>query len=697
MLRGTAAVVAASAALFFIARYGAVAIAACIIGACALVGVVALRYAARTASAEDPAVPLRHKYMHRALIVAAVAVFIIGGVWRIGQQTLVDEPLWLYKRIPKFWNNVAMHDWRGARVSDKPGVTVALLAGAGFHSGDNAVRYAEYKNYDYARNGTDGYNIERFFAAQRLPILLAVAALLPLFFFVLRSLVGAPTALLATIGIATQPVLLGMSRIINPDALLWAVAPLALVAFLAAVQPHTSRRKVVILGIIFGALFGLALLTKYVANILFIAVPLMAALVIVTGTSAGDRCIVARRAAGLFFGGTAIALAVVTMLYPYVWSAPQKQLLKLTLHSQAFGADHILALPYLAALGLTVVGGIVICVMVRRRGDIAHRITRIGAAIARVVPSHIGIRIIAGAILLDFALVAYSVFHGMSPWDMNAILGSPKSSYRDVGQIGLIVAAGYPLLFGLTLPIIGGVLLALGVALIRPAHLSQRARMAVLAVGAFSILYALGSALNNVATPLRYQIMLFPLWALLGAIGWMQLRIVRRHVHAAALALLLCGTLSLALAAPHYFSYANMLLPQRYVLNLKDMGDGSYEAAQYLNALPNARNLVVWTDKRGLCRIFVGKCTSTMDFKRYITEGWRFDYYVVTTGRQRKITRTVMRKKAYRPQYLLRFDKLYAPDVPYVWQLQIARRTGNWVRIIDARTIDITYDARYDD
>jgi len=74
-----------------------------------------------------------------------------------------------------------------------------------------------------------------------------------------------------------------------------------------------------------------------------------------------------------------------------------------------------------------------------------------------------------------------------------------------------------------------------------------------------------------------------------------------------ATTLLLYSGASLQSAHPHFFLYMSSLLPERYVLN-HAWGYGGYEAAQYLNALPDAENLTLWANAHGVCEFFVGKC-----------------------------------------------------------------------------------------
>ena len=130
------------------------------------------------------------------------------------------------------------------------------------------------------------------------------------------------------------------------------------------------------------------------------------------------------------------------------------------------------------------------------------------------------------------------------------------------------------------------------------------------------LLYYLGSVLNGVASIIRYQIILYPFFILLAAIGYsffislFPKKYQPWFLGGTLLILLLSGIATLR-NTPFPGSYTSGLLPKGEVLDVKDMGPGSYEAAQFLNALPNAENLTVWTDKSGLCNFFVGRCLSS--------------------------------------------------------------------------------------
>jgi hypothetical protein len=127
---------------------------------------------------------------------------------------------------------------------------------------------------------------------------------------------------------------------------------------------------------------------------------------------------------------------------------------------------------------------------------------------------------------------------------------------------------------------------------------------------------------------------------------------------------------------PYYFAYASSLLPQKYLLNYKDMGDGSYEAAQYLNSLPDARNLTIWSDKGAVCAEFVGNCN--IGFTKKDLTGKNFNYFVISAGREGRSL-----KMSGSVNEIVDFRKIYSSD-EYVKKITIAERTDNYVEIVSA-------------
>ena len=105
------------------------------------------------------------------------------------------------------------------------------------------------------------------------------------------------------------------------------------------------------------------------------------------------------------------------------------------------------------------------------------------------------------------------------------------------------------------------------------------------------------------------------------------------------------------------------------------MGDGSYEAAQYLNNLPDAKNLIVWTDKRGVCYFFKGGCFGAFE----LNKGREIDYFVVSAGREIRTARHIPYKGRHN-DYEIQVDKIYELD-NYDYRLDIGGRPNNYIKI----------------
>jgi hypothetical protein len=140
---------------------------------------------------------------------------------------------------------------------------------------------------------------------------------------------------------------------------------------------------------------------------------------------------------------------------------------------------------------------------------------------------------------------------------------------------------------------------------------------------------------------------------------------------------------------PFYFSFNSPLLPKQLLINPKDMGDGNYEVAQYLNTLSNAKNLNIWSDKRGVCTFFVGDCVNVIREKDFIKNGPHYDYFVISKGRE---ARTVDLSRGYsqmREDYPVKLDLLYTTDPQTIYELNPGNRSVNYIKVIPEENIHV--------
>lgn len=585
----------------------------------------------------------RDKRTATFFVVALTLIFFGFGIQNLTHFAAVDEPLWLDGRIGKFWKSITEQRMDKTLVSDKPGITVVLATGPGLFF----VEPKEYREtrHDFTVKHPEA-NIEDLYLAFRLPLLIAITLLLPFFYLLLVPLVGSSAALFGYSAITLSPILIGMSKIVNPDSLLWVFAPLSFLAYLVFLEKRVWRFL-----ILSGVFFGLALLTKYVANFLVVY---FFAFSFLFPLWKRDETLSLRFLFKVFLVWFGIGLTVLYLFLPAFWIEPA-MLLTTTIFSQAFEK----------------VSWIFIVLMSLVFADqffLKNRVSNFLMETLRKCECPFAI-IIISFFVLTFAIAFVNGLFGM-PWiNFSAMLDSPKTSGLH-HLLALFFTNFYPLAFG-TAP-----LLLLGVSIMiwktwwRSFRTSPILERLTLAIILFILLYYFGSTVNGVVLMNRYQIMLYPLFALLGGIGLFVLieELLRRFQkpafslsHLPSLFFLIGTILILTLIpllTPFPLSYSSSLLPHQFSVDHKDMGAGSYEAAQYLNQLPRAKETAIWTDKTGVCKFYVGPCIDGFSFKRF--NDYRVQYLVLSSGREsRTLNRFNPQSNLLDDEHLVRIDAYY--------------------------------------
>lgn len=607
----------------------------------------------------------KHRTFPLASVFFLTLLFFAFAVTNLTRFAAVDEPLWMDGRIARFWKNLSERDLEKTNISDKPGITVALASGAGLFF----VTPKDYRDtrFVYTTKNAD-VDIKDLYLAFRLPLLLVITAFLPFFYFLLVPLFGTATALYSYAFIALSPVLIGMSKIVNPDALLWLFVPLSFLSFLVFIQKKTFRTL-----ILSGVFLGLALLTKYVANFLILYffgyIFLRYLLTKSQDIPFSDYFKQELRFFTIWLG---TGLSVLYLLFPALWVEPAR-MLSGTIFSQAFEK--------VAPLFIGLIAFILIDQYFWRSRAVTF-IMEYGRRGRLFIT-----QFLFGFFLLVSLITLTNGMLGM-PWiDFMSFLASPKSSSDGKIAIQIFLTNFYPLLFGVPVLTIFSVFIALVTLLFKNALAAKYAKEA-LSIIVFILLYFIGSTVNEVVLINRYQIVLYPLLGVLGGIGFAILmsRLKERFLlmkkwddsyRIGFLFLSLCLCIIL-LRTPFPLSYASALLPPAYTIDIKDMGSGSYEAAEYLNSLPEAQNLTIWTDKRGVCKFFVGTCLDGFNFSEIPSDD--IDYVVVSTGRESRTERMLVNPYLLNDEGLIRFDAYYQKTDP-VYQLLINDRSGQFVRI----------------
>ena len=599
-------------------------------------------------------------------VIFAVMLTNLGlGTYNLAKFGAVDEPLWTFDRIPSYWKNLKERDWRNTKISDKPGITVAIISGAG-------LLFESPKTYKsaYGRGliGTElnRFDFEKLNFTFRFPILLFTILMLPFFYFLMERLLGKKTALFSYISIGLSPLLIGMASIINPDAILWIFAPLSLLSFLV----YQKRRNPFYL-YLSGILLGLALLTKYVANILSVFFLGLIFVEYVFHKANYAKMTLKRYIKEsltdyliLFF----VSLVVFYVLFPAVWIKPSR-LLEGTLLSQAFESTWPIFAGFFALLLI----------------DIAAIGGKISSYVLNLLSRYSKVFLISiSALFLFFIAFTFAnTYTNMSWYDFEAIISSPKSAYTTGGYDGLFFANFFPLVFSIA-PLSLIFLVFAAIISIFGKNIPTRTSSTIFSLSLFIFLYYLATTVNKVAAMNRYQIMVFPLAMILGGIGmgifyekFIKNKLDKKNITVLLFLILSIGTLYFA--RPFFISYDSPLLPEKYYTDLKDMGTGSYEAAEFINSLPNPEELQVWTDKKGVCPFLKAKCYSGFAYPKL--RAANLDYAIVSAGRSARTKKMVTPLTIKKD--LIRFDTLYdRDDEKVVYKLEINGRPRNFIKVI---------------
>lgn len=571
------------------------------------------------------------KYLVPIFIFLILIINLFLGLTRLENYSAVDEPYWTYGRTSKFWGAIAEGKFKNTDVNDKPGITVAILSGFGL------LKY-QPMDYKYLRekSKTDAQlailnDINYYF---RLPIFLFTLSMLPLFYYFLKKLFGKTIALLSFTMIAFSPILLGISLIINPDSLLWIFMPLSLLAYFTFLKE--KNRKFLIYS---GILLGFSLLTKYVSNLLIIFYLLIPFTEYIFNKETIPIKIYFKKALADYLILIFFATLIYFIFFPATWIDLQK-LLAGTFLSKAFKTTWPFFAGFFVFLGLDW-----LMLQSKITGWILNNIAKF---------KNILFFTISGLFIFLALFAILNTYFGMHFFDLTTIIASPKNSESNpliaVKSIGNIIADFYSLVFAISPLALFGLFFAIASISLKK-HLSySRLNLTVFYLTFLIILYYLASTVNHVVATVRYQIALYPLALIVSAIGiykFLEIMKLNSYKHK----IIAIGTVAvfsltgILLSRPHFLTYSSSLLPIKYASNYKGMGDGSFQAAQYLNTLPNAREIKIWSDKGAVCAAFVGKCYTGYDAKTL--KKISFNYYVVSTDRSSKFSNRLDFKRAY--------------------------------------------------
>ncbi len=611
------------------------------------------------------------------------------GFPRLEKFSGVDEPYWSYDRVPKFWNAIKTMQWKKTNLCDKPGIVLAMVSGIGLpFDGEDYESIKNLKKLRYEpKTPEDVQRIENLYFHLRLPVFLFTLAVLPLFYFFIRKLLGHSTAVFAIVFIGLSPILLGISLIINSDAMLWILAGLSILSLFVFLKD--GQKKYLFIS---GFLLGASVITKYVANVLFVYFFLVFLMEYFLHARQKMEVREYLKQALINYAilfGTAIATAFI--LFPATW-VKFSTLVNATIGNDVFSSTWPLFVGIIGFFAL----------------DTYFFKTKFSTIIFDFLAKYrkILIKTVGAAFLLLVVIVFIHVYAGIKIFDIEELIASPKGIGS--GNIlykysGAITADVYSLIFSIS-PLILLFFIFSIFSLFYAKKELERRDITTFYILVFILIFYLGSAVNEVTTTVRYQIVTYPLVFVLAAIGitsFLRIKKVKKVIPkiAALIAVFVILEFSLFFVNPNFLAYASEILPKKFIVNLKGMGEGSYEAADYLNRLPNAHNMIIWSDKGAVCERFVGKCF--IDFKKKTFSENKIDYFVLSTDRRSRTFKLSGGIKIYNNANETSKDAIGFVDYKYLYSIDNAEKgiiinnnPNNFVKIIKTEKLFQEYAPR---
>ncbi len=665
-------------------------------------------------------------------LIITLAIFFFFGFNHLTKFVSFDEHYWLYNsendRIHQYWSAISEGDWKDTRINDKPGITLAYTSGLALLFDNGTKDQVKFK--DGTVKIFDPQKTERINFFFRLPILLLSGFFIFYFFWIIKKITEDEwLALFAVSFIYLSPVIIGISQIVNPDSLFWIFSFSSMLSFAALLK--FNEKKYFWLAMLF---FGLSMASKYVSIILipFFLFMLLAFYLFEfskwENQLAEKRKIIMRNILeylGIIFGGFfifALMMPAVFVEPTYFYEgtigfpgmAPIFWLCMLTgalIFSDAyFNKNKIffylleklqvvkkIAPKLIALILLSSVVFVLVNWMLRHRlidlSDISFDMKR-KEGFGNLPYLY---RFIMETVPLAFASLPLIVFSLIYLWSKN-IFQKIKHSYlafilsafilifyMAVIKEGLVLTIRYSII----LYPISALLAALAIReFFKPRQEEKDSKkfIAVFSIitGTIFLLFVLSSIEQtkiiseaNLRIFYNFHRIIFALIVFIAVgiisrliyfiISWKKLRgLTGGWLY---FAIIISSFISIWLISPYYFSYSNNLLPKKCIIT-SGWGYGGYEAAQFMNSKPDAKNTIVWTDSYGFCEFYTGKCIHKTKIR---TETYPIDYFYSTLQSQ------------LRPEFV---GPKYKEDGKPVWNLEIDGRYKNYVRVFKAKKVE---------
>lgn len=496
-----------------------------------------------------------YKNNREYLILSAILLLFLGIASRgLGQFFTTDETFWFFQWVQQYWEAYTTGNLRDTSFSSYPGATIAFVAGiANFFLDQQA-----YLSYN---------KIETYFFWWRMPILLTNTLVLFFTYTYLKKLFNSQQALFMVFFIAFTPIILGMSRIVNPDSLVWGFMLISILAFILAIREEKNTNTIVS-----GIFMGLALATKLSAIGLFAFQIILIFLDYFFENIEQKKL---KRAAIKLIVNWIIALIVFTIFLPAAIIKPEIYWARIF---RFFALNPI----FIALLALLI-------------ADIFLLNTKISTAIKnkfniKTLISRASVVLLILLILISFILK----WTAITPTE-NYISGLGDLSVQYALQKNFISF----FIFLRPVAIIGMVLFVVKV--LSGKKISPQMIISLYAL-IFILFYLVGTSIQGVKIGNRYAIPIFAFVSIIAV--WSFFQFPKIKIILLSLAVVFTALNTSLLYPKHYIFFKN---------NQYDEGQdqyhwstGGYEIAQFMNKLPDAQNMKVLADRHSFKFFFKG-------------------------------------------------------------------------------------------
>lgn len=611
-----------------------------------------------------------NKYWLVILWLVSFGCYLVFGMHHLTQFETTDEHYWMYNltrgRLYWYWKGIISADFDKTRINDKPGVTLALVTAPGF--------ILEKDHFKVLRENGSVYTIvdpqktEAINFAFRFPLLLFNGLFSLFFFWILKKITGNEwIALWSAILILLSPVLLGISQIINPDSLLWVFGAATLFSYVAHLQ--LAEKKFAWLTALF---FGLALLSKYTATIFFPFL-FLALVAYLFFRDNADQSVNKKQTILFSFSYLGIvlgALIVFSVLMPAVFVHPRY------LYEGTIGYGEMFPI-FIATIILDLL--ILADAWFFKRRYLTWIFSKF-AKLKKILPKIIYCFILAAASII---LINWMSKNSPLP-DLIKIPFDERQggSFAHLNFMEKFIMEPVALVFSLT-PL---TLAFIAYFWIKNTFRKQDGSFLLFIISLFTLIYFIALISQKLLSTIRYNIMLYPLVMVLAAFGlWEFFQNPKLKVIspvAVSFAIIGISLVSLWQIKPFYFNYTNFLLPKDRIIT-GAWGYGGYEAAQYLNSLPNAEKTVIWSDYYGVCSFYKGPCVIKGNYEKFFrslkTQSKQVAYFVKT-------------RRGAINNFGLWSDIDYQKKEKPVWEMIIDGRPRNYIRIYEDQDFDFDSD-----